>query len=131
MLKLKIYKFLGKFILYFKSKYMALCKDSILNAINQHIIGYLKSYQNNNLFNIGVGIIVDSDMNYHKIQYDILYNNSFKFNIFLEYKNGSIDKKITITEVSDGVDDIMDFFNYYKSDAYDLTEIILKLNDTI
>lgn len=122
---------LGKFIPYFKRKYMALRKDSILGAINNQINEHFKTYSGLNQFNVGYGIIVVSNMNQHKIQYKIVDPNSVKFNVYLIYENGYVKKTFDVVSESEDSTYINDFFHHFKTNKFDFTELFIALNDTI
>lgn len=121
-------KKLGKLIPYFKRKYMALYKDSILNAINDHIRGLFTNEYS--LFVIQDGITTISNFNHHKIQYIVEYDRSFRFSIFLIYQNGVVKKTLSVEECEDSTPIDM-FFNHFKSDAYELNDLFIALNDAI
>lgn len=121
---------LGKFIPYFKRKYMALRKDSILGAINTQIKIHFRD-KFGSMFEINDGVIVASNMNYHKIEFNILYDNSFNFDINLVYKDGLVSRKYVVTMTEESDDYILDFCKHFKSDTTNYNELFLALNTAI
>lgn len=126
-----LFQKLGKFIPNFNSKYMALRKSSIVNAINSQIIQHLKLYPNFPQYDVSAGIDVISDMDYHKIQYEVLYDDSFKFNVNLIYRDGTIMSTFFLESECENGNPVNDFFNHFKSNPFDFTELFLALNETV
>ncbi|WDF57565.1 hypothetical protein PQ462_12645 [Flavobacterium sp. KACC 22758] len=126
-----LFGFLSIAIPYFKQKYMTLYKESILSAINSHNRNHFNSYSNINSFNIKDGIFAISNMNYHKIQYDILYNNSLSFKVNLIYNEGLIIKTFFIPTECENGDPVNDFFNHFTCDVFDFTNLLQQLTSAV
>lgn len=130
MIKLRLYKFLGNFITYFKR--MMLDRDEMLKYINRFVSTHANTYTNIGLFTIEEGIIVESDITsrYFKIEHVIRYEKSvfktfityFENNVTLSFKSSDIDSSNDLFEISDFVKhfNLMDqpslltVFNYFK-----------------
>lgn len=130
ILKLRLYKFLGNFIPYFKR--MMLDRDSMLRYINKFVSTHANTYANIGLFTIDEGIIVESDITtiYFKIEYVITYEKSvfktfityFENNVTLSFKSSDINSSDDLFEISDFVkhfnlinqQSLLTVFNHFK-----------------
>ena len=110
MMKLKIYKFLGKFIPYFRNM---ITKKSILDNINREVLTHLSQY--NNFIIVLDRLSLVSNGGLHKIKFEITYD-IIQFDIYLEFDNGIINETIKFnTMISDELTEINNFYNHFKN----------------
>jgi len=126
-----LFKNLGKLIPYFKQKYMTLRKDTILNRLNTYLNDIFKSFDEKYKFEISEGVIVTSNMDYHKIEFNIIYDQSFDFKIYLVYANGVTLRKYNVNLTEETNDSVLDFCKHFRDDKNDLSELFIALNDAV
>lgn len=116
MFKFRLFKFLGKFIPYFKRKMMN--KNTIKNYVDNFVFQHLRKYQksdsfriisNRNTFSNTTGIQT-------KIYYDIIYEN-ISFDILVEYLEGNTTIKFNgnLHECDDELIEITSFYSHFRS----------------
>lgn len=115
--KLFLYKYLGKFIAYFKRKFLIM---NNLNIINQTIIAYMASH-NHTLFAFpsNQNIPMKSDQNLFKIEYSVRLSEA-NLHLFFVYNNGNISNEIIVNLTTQTPNpsifsDIQDVYNLFRS----------------
>lgn len=110
MLKLKIYKFLGKFIPYFN---IMITKNSILDYINTEVLRHLSKYNNFTVVLDRLSLVSNGGL--HKVKFEITYD-IIQFDIYLEFDNGILNETIKFnTMISDELTEINNFYNHFKN----------------
>lgn len=110
MLKLKIYKFLGKFIPYFNNM---ITKNSILDYINTEVLRHLSQYNNFTVVLDRLSLVSNGGL--HKVKFEITYD-IIQFDIYLEFDNGILNETIKFnTIISDELTEINNFYNHFKN----------------
>ncbi|MBF02578.1 MAG: hypothetical protein CMP76_04700 [Flavobacterium sp.] len=112
-LKLHIFKFLGKFIPYFRRK---MNKDTMLRYVDNEVMCHMKDFLNISLYKISHNLVTYSNItnNQIKIEYKIEYRN-IDFKIYMDYFENDLKIRFNgVLDCADELEDITSFFVHFR-----------------